>query len=155
MDIELALASYFNTRSKLVIPNVFWSMFNYELDLLVVTEAGYGIEVEIKTSVADLRADLKKSHGHRNSKIKNLYFAMPEWLCWYSRYVPYRAGILSYADRGWRPRIKKIRKAYNNSKYVFTSSERTTLYRLGYLRMWDAKRTIRENQIQEELNRGK
>lgn len=46
------------TQSK-VFPNVFYS--GYECDLLEITKAGYTYEYEIKISVADFKADSKKS----------------------------------------------------------------------------------------------
>ena len=73
-EIELAVAHYFDPRRNIIVPNVWWGMgFNYECDLLVLTKAGYAYEVEIKTTKSDLKADLKKEHGHKSDKIRKLF----------------------------------------------------------------------------------
>ncbi len=73
LDIECALATYFDPRRNLIVPNVWWGMgLNHECDLMVMTRSGYVYEVEIKTSKADLVRDLKKPHGHGDDKIRKL-----------------------------------------------------------------------------------
>jgi len=62
-EIEILVADYFNYRANLIVPNVSWGLGVHECDILVLTKAGYAWEVEIKTSVADVKADLKKSTG--------------------------------------------------------------------------------------------
>jgi len=61
-DIEFAVAKYFNFRKNLIVPNVSWGFNIHECDLLIVRKSGYAIEVEIKISKSDFKADFKKIH---------------------------------------------------------------------------------------------
>lgn len=147
LDMEIALTSHFNPYTRnLVVPNVYWGLFEHECDLLVLTEAGYAYEIEIKISKADLLKDRKKKHGHRNNKIKYLYFAIPEYLLEFKEHIPERAGIIvvnPFADVV--SQINNIiRKPKVNSKYKFTPEERYQLARLGAIRIWTLKRNIRD-----------
>ena len=57
-EIEIAIAKHFNTRVNLIVPNIYWGLgFDYELDLIIVTQSHYAWEVEIKTSISDLKAE--------------------------------------------------------------------------------------------------
>ncbi len=152
--MEIALASWFDYRVNLIVPNVYWgfSADMHECDLLIVSKAGYVTEVEIKISRSDLRADANKSHGHRNARIKYLYFAVPEKLeAAALEFAPERAGIITVKpalssmdprnDGG--PRCKRIR-APSAIRQVspMTASERYKVARLGALRIWNLKRKI-------------
>ena len=60
-QIEISIADYFCPRRNLVVPNVYWGLnFVYELDILVVTQSNYAYEIEIKTTISDIKADKKK-----------------------------------------------------------------------------------------------
>ena len=64
-DIEFAVARMFCWRQNIIVPNVWWGMgFNYELDLMVISGSGWATEIEIKISVSDIRADLRKRRWH-------------------------------------------------------------------------------------------
>jgi len=151
--MECALATWFDYRINLIVPNVYWGwgLDNHECDLLIVSKAGYVTEVEIKISRADLRADAKKSHGHRNARIKYLYFAVPEKLETAAlEFVPERAGIITVRNGEnvvgiypHRPKCKRIRepsKTINVSK--MSDHERYKIARLGALRIWNLKRKL-------------
>ena len=144
IDIETALARYFNYRTNIIVPNVSWGMFTHECDLLVLTPAGYATEVEIKTNKYDLLRDKKKKHGHHSTRIKFLYFAIPEILAEYQEHIPDRAGIitLDYYPGSTTLRCKTIRNAKRNSDYKFSAEERYQLARLGTMRIWTLKNTI-------------
>ncbi len=43
LDIEIAVSSHFGIRQNTIVPNLFWGMFTYELDLLVLSKGGYAI----------------------------------------------------------------------------------------------------------------
>lgn len=148
LDIEIALAEYFNPRANLIVPNVSWGMFLHECDLLVITKAGYAWEVEIKTTKQDLIRDKLKRHNHNSNKIKFLYFAIPDYLLNHQEHIPERAGIIAvkYDDyRRYRPiYCKRVRMPQVNSKYKFTTEERYQIARLGAIRIWNLKRNIRD-----------
>lgn len=147
LDIELAVVQEFNCRTKLIVPNVSWGMgFAHELDLLILTQAGYGWEVEIKISKQDLLRDKQKKHGHRSLKIKFLYFALPDYLLDFKDTIPERAGILSIESEpgeGYSRRCETIRNPEANSKYKFTEEEQLKLAMLGAMRIWGLKKQVR------------
>lgn len=146
IEVETAVADWFGSRQNLIVPNVSWGMFDYELDMLVITPSGYGIEVEIKVSASDLKADQKKRHGHHNPKIKELYFAVPHSLLKYENLVPAHAGILvveelTYPDSNVRP-VKEFRKPQQQNKYKFSDSDKYQIARLGTMRIWTLKQSL-------------
>ena len=150
--MEVALASWFDYRVNLIVPNVYWGMGDmHECDLLIVSKAGYVTEVEIKISRADLRKDIFKVHGHRSNWIKYLYFAVPENLeAAALEFAPERAGIIIVRDEDnvpgvypYRPKCRRIRaptRIKNVSK--MTDRDRYKVARLGALRIWDLKRKL-------------
>lgn len=147
-DIEICVAEYFHPRVNLVVPNVSWGLsLSHECDLLVLTKAGYAYEVEIKVSAADLKADLKKSHGHYSPKIKKLFFAIPECLLKYREFIPKDAGILvvwrTDELHGWR--VRKERDAIGFGNYKFSDSQKFQFARLGALRIFPLKRALRDS----------
>ncbi len=157
LEMEIALAAHFNHRQNLIVPNVHWGFFIHEIDLLVLTKAGYAYEIEIKISKADLVKDKGKEHQHRDSqgRIKYLYFAIPESLKAEIVHVPDRAGIITvkkymakwgrYGGNGYETYEKEafdcqvMRQPEALGKYRFSDSERYDIARLGALRIWSLK----------------
>lgn len=147
IDIELAVSRYFNPRINVMVPNVSWGMKLHECDVLVLTKSGYAYEVEIKTSLADLKRDMEKNHHHAHAKIKRLYFAIPEKLLKHQDLVPEHAGILYVRDSNWEwNTAKKFREAKDTGKYQWTEVEKMKLLRLGCLRIWTLKRKLKEHE---------
>ena len=68
-EIEVRVASFFNPRQNIIVPNISWGVNLHECDLLIIRKSGYGIEVEIKVSKSDLIADAKKPHHHHDIKV--------------------------------------------------------------------------------------
>jgi hypothetical protein len=141
-EIEIAVAHYFGTTTHVIVPNVSWGMFGYELDLCILNNNSfYASEVEIKISKADLKRDSLKRHNHdRNGNlIKSLWFAMPEKLknkgC--DILVPESAGILYVGKNG---NVVQDRKPVP-SKFAkkWTYADAFKLARLGTLRTWNLK----------------
>lgn len=52
----------------------------YEADFITITKSDYLIEVEIKISISDFRADFKKKHYHDCPEVNALYYALPKEL---------------------------------------------------------------------------
>ena len=141
--MEIEVARFFNPRRNLVVPNVSWGFFIHECDLFVLTQSGYGYEVEIKVSLADLKADAKKWHGHRSHKLKRLYFALPDFLLEHTEYVPERAGIIAVKPTGidgWH--VYKVREAQEQPAQAYGWHDRYKIARLGALRVFDLKQKI-------------
>jgi hypothetical protein len=139
----------FGVRKNIIVPNVSWGMFRYELDMVILTPAGVAYEVEIKTSKADLKADLLKPHKHFNMRIQKLYFALPYYLLPDCEYlIPENAGIINIRYDYF---AHITRQAKKNNDYKFTDAEKMQLMRLGCMRMWPMKETLRDrkNNIKE------
>lgn len=80
--IEKAVVDLLDSRKYIIVPRVSPMAaglpFRYELDLIALNSNRYATEIEIKTSISDLKADFKKRFQHDSSLIKYLYFAIPE-----------------------------------------------------------------------------
>lgn len=154
LDMEISVAKYFNPRRNIIVPNLFWGMFDYELDLCVLSKSGYAVEVEIKTSRPDLISDKLKQHGHHNEMIKYLYFALPYHLLKDIEHVPERAGILIVEyQEAWETyhykreaffSCTRLREPKMNYNRQWTDSERAQLLRLAAMRTWTLKRQLQK-----------
>ena len=140
IDIEIAVAIYFNIRVNLIVPNISWGLFLHECDLLILTPAGFAWEIEIKITKADLIKDKEKKHKHYNSKIKSLYFAIPDYLKHCIEYIPKRAGIILVNERLHCETFRKPETNKNARK--FSLNERYHMARLGSMRIWRLKKKI-------------
>lgn len=75
-DIQAELGCYYGgDKGQIVVPNVL--LDSYEADFITITKSDYLIEVEIKISISDFRADFKKKHYHDCPKVNALYYAFP------------------------------------------------------------------------------
>jgi len=140
--MEAAIARLWGWREHIIVPNVSWGMsLNHECDLLIVRKSHEAVEVEIKTSISDLKADLLKPHRHKSMMIKELWFAVPEYI--FAKafdIIPEHAGIIAVRKRGdgWciatRERSPKRKKP--NEYRKLTDKEVINLGRLGCMRIW-------------------
>lgn len=154
LDMEIAIASYFGIRQNTIVPNLFWGMFDYELDLCILTKAGYATEVEIKATRTDLIKDKEKLHGHHNEMIKYLYFAIPYHLLKDIEHIPERAGILVVQyQEAWETYTYKREAFYSctrfrepkmNNNRQWTDDERLKLLRLAAMRTWTLKKQLQK-----------
>lgn len=145
LQMEISIATYFDPRRNVIVPNVWWGMgLNHECDLMVLTKSGYAYEVEIKISKSDIKADIKKRSGHYSNKIRKLYFSIPERLRPYIDLIPDRAGILMVIEAGKYPgQVEKIREAKNLPEArKLTTEEQFNLAKLGSMRIWTIKQSI-------------
>jgi hypothetical protein len=156
--IELAVAKFFNYRQNLIIPNLSYGAGLHECDLVVLMRSGYAYEVEIKVSATDIKADLKKDHGHESDLIRLFYFAIPEELLPHAVNIPIHAGIIK-VSRGLVPeykltgygvektgnmasldRVEIFRPPHvNKNSRKWTNDERMNLMRLSTMRIWSLK----------------
>ncbi len=154
LNMEVAVSNYFAPRRNLIVPNVSWGLFGHEVDICVLSPAGYATEVEIKVSRSDLIKDKGKRHGHNEPMIKYLYFAIPEHLEKDIEHIPERAGVLivkwnepfqSYrrVEAGWWS-CKKKREPKIQYNRKWTDYERANLLRLGAMRIWGLKEKLQK-----------
>jgi hypothetical protein len=150
-EIELALATYFDSRKNFMIPNVSngWRYLTYEIDVMVVTASLYAYDIEIKVSASDLRRDALKDkwrYCREQHYFRKSYFAMPETMRQHQDLVPAHAGIIlvSYNERRYWYDAKVVREpVVDKLAEKVTESELAQLGRLAMLRMWDLKRNVR------------
>lgn len=143
LDIEIAVAKHFGYRQHLIVPNIAWGLgFSHELDVLVMTRAGYVTEVEIKTSKADLKRDLLKSHAHASDKIRQHFLAVPKALSVFALQTfqpPW--GVLSIdEDSKWITVLRESKK--NKNARALRPDEINHLYELASMRVWTLKQTL-------------
>lgn len=156
-DIEIAVAKHFNPRANIIVPNVSWGLFNNrEVDVLVVRPSGFAVEVEIKTTAADIKRDLKKHrhyidsrgwHGDRD-KIREKYFAVPEALTSHPD-IPAECGIISVGESEgdyWPWHQVKRRSKLNKNARRLTPAEIHHVMELGLMRIWTLKESLRRAQ---------
>lgn len=147
-DIEQILTGpfgIFSFRRYLVVPNVWWGMkFNHECDLLCVTKSNVAHEIEIKISVADLKNDLMKKHGHKSNKIKYLWFAMPEKI--YDKgkeNIPEQVGVIIIKEpENRKPFALVLKKPIATKARNLNQDEIIKLGHLGTMRYWKTARTL-------------
>jgi len=145
-DIEIAVTNHFGYRQNTVVPNVSYGLNIHEIDLLIVSKSGYCTEVEIKTSISDLKADLKKEHQHKSNRIKYFYFAIPEGLQEKALpLIPERAGLIIVKQGEYDSIRCEIIKSpiVNNEARALTQVELVKLGYLASLRIWNLKRIVR------------
>jgi hypothetical protein len=146
LDIEIAVTNAFGYRQNTIVPNVSYGLHIHEVDLLIVSKNGYCTEVEIKTSISDLKADLKKKHQHKSSRIKYFYFAIPEGLQEKALpLIPERAGLIIVKQGEYDSVRCDIIKSpiVNKEARALTQGELIKLGYLASLRIWNLKRIIR------------
>jgi len=149
LEMEIAIFNYFNPRQNIIIPNMFWSHFNHELDMCIISKRGYITEVEIKVSKYDLIKDKLKRHGHFSQDIKRLFFAIPEGLLCHREHIPERAGILiaghrnskTSKDKILKLRIYRLPQPYYQARKL-TDEEVFDFTRLGTMRLLGLKKKI-------------
>jgi hypothetical protein len=146
-EMELALVQYFDARRNIIVPNVSFGFDIHECDLLILRPSGHAIEVEIKISRSDLKKDQKKRHNHhdRKNRIRELWFAVPDYLGDVQDLIPERAGIMTIRRSEWNGRLyaSKVRDAKAEATAVkLDDQQRLKLTRLGTMRIWSLKRKI-------------
>ena len=140
LDIELAVAKKIGWRSHLIIPNVSWGLFDYEMDMAIVTKSNKLWEVEIKISKADLKADLKKRRQHNDFRLSRLYFAIPKKLMNCIDLIPDRAGVFVV----WSQSLAILHRPAIENRLApdLTEKEIQKLQHLLAMRIWGVKRKL-------------
>jgi len=129
-------------------------LFNDECDFFCITKTGYAIEIEIKISRSDYKADLKKTQKHekygdktKTYKPNRFYYAVPNGLI-LPEEIPEYAGLI-YVD-GWNLKVVKnaplLHKNKPMEKIVFVKQLLTKYYyrymeimKKYEIRNWEAK----------------
>lgn len=145
-DIEAEVALWLNPFVNTVVPNVTSFWWAHESDLIMLTPRGYGYEVEIKVSRADLVADKKKQRWRASyaenplfpvpSLIKAIHFAGPETIEEdLLELAPPFAGILVVREKTIGRQVQEVRKPNRNPQHrKWTDEETLKFTRLAYVR---------------------
>lgn len=141
--IEVAVALLLDYRRYTIVPNVHWGAgFSHECDMLAIDGDNKMTEIEVKISMADLKADFKKKHGHSSKYISRLVYAMPEKMITKAvEIIPKEHGIISVKWNGYRFEAKWVRKARHRKHYIeqVPQSKIINIMRLGCMRIWSLK----------------
>ena len=132
-------------RNQVAVPNTN-GFLGWEADLLVVSNAGYLSEVEVKVSVSGWKVDKKKVkwkvyQGYWKM-IKFFWYAAPEKLAerWEEFDIPEWAGVYSVyppAEFYTIPRVRVLRVAKQRQEFrKLSDREICKLAKLGALRIW-------------------
>jgi hypothetical protein len=153
-EIELALYDHFRFLQNDVMTNIYLDYGRHECDLIVIrNQSLYALEVEIKMSISDLKAERKKqryqNHGvncyHHSSvgmsqRFKEKWFAMPEKMKQKGlALIPEYAGLLTINKDG---AVKIARKAKKLNNQPLTQGQRIDLLRLGVMKCYNLKQRI-------------
>ena len=156
-EIELTLYHYFRFLQNDVITNIYLDYRKYECDLIVIrNQSLYALEVEIKISVSDLKAERKKQRYQRrgvdcyhdsavgmSQRFKEKWFAMPEKMKQKGlELIPKYAGLLIVNENGG---VKIARKAKKLNSQPLTQAQRTDLLRLGVMKCYKLKQRMVNN----------
>lgn len=141
-SIQYILGRHYGiNRSNIIIPNIRMDYGRYEADLILINKNQFLIEMEIKISFSDFKADFMKKNFHNNSKLRGLYYVFPHelWLKYQNRIremvIEVGAGIITvhnydvYVQR--KPKWKDVKP--------LTKEEVAHYMRLGclkWIRKW-------------------
>lgn len=144
-EIELAIANLFGTRQYAIIPNLSYGIIgDREADLTLVKPSGYCIEVEIKVSKSDFKADFKKRHrkkDYNETFFRELYYAVPKDMEEFAmESLPSHAGLICFCKSEYDVRASFVKPPEVNKKaFKLTSDQYQKLFRLASMRIWNLK----------------
>lgn len=153
-EIELALYNHFRFLQNDVMTNIYLDYGNHECDLIVIrNQSLYALEVEIKTSVSDLKSERKKQRYQRrgvncyhdsavgmSQMFKEKWFAMPEKMKQKGlALIPNYSGLLTINEQG---AVNIARKAKKLNNKPITQEQRTDLLRLGVMKCYRLKQRM-------------
>lgn len=158
---KLLMSQYGDIRGKnIVVPNVSWGVFTYEMDLAVITPSFHLHEIEIKRSWSDFMADFKKANYHDDPLVNQFYYCVPKCMAeqaWEflqtqapTKFYPLivQAGIYAYEDRSGAKFLRKYKNAKIRHDREIPPQFLFKLCRLSNMRYW-------HNRVFPELNKYK
>jgi len=132
-----ALASRFDWFRNLVLPNVY--LCGGEMDLAVITPAGYLWEFEIKLSLSDWKADANKAKWNHPGRrfVSRFYYVVPEALIEKApEFVPESAGLIKLHHTKWDWWVSVVREPKGRRGEKVTPAMREKFYNKSYFRYW-------------------
>lgn len=161
--IQLSLFSKYMQGKYLMVPNVSWSWFHWETDLIAITKARYVHEYEIKVTHADFKSDFKK---RKHYSLKDAYLKqihknrlrhMPNYF-WYVAplkaiplCVPEYAGLIEVVADEYGLELREVRKPKLLHHNKISEKGIKAIMRSLMFKYWNVAR-IRDNwKIQKDL----
>ena len=147
--MEIAISKLYGIRQHIIVPNLSWGFLSHEADLFIIKKSGLTVEVEIKRSLQDMKAEKNKNHTHgdKQNRINEFYYAFPiELLEKCKPYVPEGAGIIT-CHKSYDNTYRTYARFYQNATKIknsrkLTTEEQFTIARLGCLRIMPLKMKI-------------
>lgn len=138
--ISHAVCVYFDWLHQIIIPNCYYA--GGEMDVMVVSSAGFVTEIEIKTSLQDWQNDKNKSKwtSPERDKVNRFFYAVPHDLvgkC--PNWVPESAGILAISPGGV---VTVWRKAQKVNQNKISDDDLKAIMRKVYCRYWAIRMKI-------------
>lgn len=149
LEMEVAIANLFDIRKNIIVPNLSWGIGIHECDLFVVRDSGYCVEVEIKRSKQDLKKDFEKKHSHndKQNRIKDFYYAIPDYLYESCKELLGDNGIILVSK--WTSSKRTYIKAKIHTKAISNKNARKLedkeifkILKLGIMRVWKLKEKL-------------
>ncbi|ASD50429.1 hypothetical protein FDI24_gp148 [Acidovorax phage ACP17] len=155
---QMVFQQVLKSSAMLVVPNCYWT--GYECDLLAIEKGMRIIDIEVKISRADLKADMKKDkwwhtlswrcEGPPNPrpwppKVWKHWFALPEGIWDDSLYssIPANSGVMLMEDNRQRIRIARAPRPNRDAPKI-EAADAINLARLSNYRLWGAQQRIWE-----------
>jgi hypothetical protein len=147
IEMELAIAKFFDIRKHIIVPNISWGLGGmHECDIFIIKKSRYCVEIEIKISKYDLLADFKKKHNHVDNRIKEFYYAIPiDLLETCETHIPEHIGIIVCERTGRYNTINtRIHRVTTSNKNCRKLNEKEVLKvaSLGCMRIWSLKEKV-------------
>lgn len=138
--IELGVVGLLNYRVYTIVPNVSFGLgLGHECDLLCYKDGKF-TEVEIKISMADLKKDFTKKHGHKSPYISRLIYAFPETMLEKALpLIPSHCGIIITNVYNEYVRARWYRQCKYQSKDKVPIDKVLKFMSLGCMRIWTLK----------------
>lgn len=146
-QLQNKLAHYllYTLKHRFITPNS-TMMFQWECDLVSVTNAGYMHEFEIKRTRADFKADKNKRNKHLLLEEKHKPKAIPNYF-WYVCHdfkidisdIPDYAGLIIIGCDRYDESINVIKKAPRLSTNKISDYRKGKLYEAIFYRYWNER----------------
>ena len=134
---------FYYRKHMCVVPNVSYGMnLDYEADILAITTAGCVLECEIKVTVSDFKADMKKRKWILPPRYHKFYYAVPDYI--YGRVANIRrpdgTGIITVSDNHVEV---PLLATHHSRTSKMEAADVLQLARLGAMRLWSLETMIK------------
>ena len=161
--IQLEIFSARHSGKLLMVPNVSWSWFYWEVDLIAITKARYVHEYEIKVTHADFKSDFKKKkhfsindaykkriHENRLRRMPNYFWYVAPLLA-FPMCVPDYAGLIEVVPNNYGLALHEIKKPKLLHRNKISKKGIKAITRSLMFKYWNVARERDNWKIQKDL----